>query len=79
MHLYNQDVHVHTDNQDVHVHTDNQDVLYTCTIHTYTCTCIHNLNVPHDSSCTHQCSAHTGRHWSGITSTQYELTTTQMN
>ena len=49
MHLYNQDVHVHTDNQDVHVHTDNQDVLYTCTIHTYTCTCIHNLNVPHDS------------------------------
>ena len=26
-----------------------------------------------------QCFAHTGRHWSGITTTQHELTTTQMN
>ena len=30
------------------------------------------------NTCT-QCSAHTVWHWSGITTTQYELTTTQMS
>ena len=56
----------------------------TCTCMTCICTCMTcictiaftHIDYIHKHT---QCSAHTGWHWSGITTIQHELTTNEMN
>ena len=61
--------HTHTHTHALHIYVHRR---------THTCISMH-LHIQKSTHIHIQCSAHTGWHWSGITTTQHELATSQMS